>query len=563
MGVGPSTKNRRIWIIPMVVMLAMLLVIAGLTQANKAEATHGGTADLLMLSTTLVDHSTTLIAVEKEQAAVLGMSVDVVSAATWGTMTAAEFASYKAIVLGDPHCVSSGTAPIAAAEANRAVWGPVITGNVIVIGTDPDFHRTQGGAALTKGGINFATAEAGKTGAYITLSCYYFGVPTTSPVPVPVLDEFGTFNVHGQNVPGGTSCPADSHIVATHPAISALTDADLSNWGCSFHEGFVLPLPSDFLVLAIAKDVPSTFVAADGTSGTPYIIARGVEVISDIDLSPDGGVNEVGTDHTVTAHVTTDDPLPGTPVVNTLVTFTVLSGPNAGVTGTATTNASGLASFTYTGSRGVGTDVIVATFVDSSGVTQTSGTVEKHWVDPTPVPPTSTPVPPTPTPTPEPELQGRMTGGGSVPMAAGTSFSGIDIDAKKGGGGKPDPKPVTARHGFTLHCDSTAAPNNRLQVNWGKGNKFHLLSLDSAACSDDPTIDEANPVAGFDTLVGSGTGRYNGVDGATIEFTFTDAGEPGKNDEATMEIKDAGGDVVLTVSAKLKNGNHQAHPFGE
>jgi hypothetical protein len=30
-----------------------------------------------------------------------------------------------------------------------------------------------------------------------------------------------------------------------------------------------------------------------------------------------------------------------------------------------------------------------------------------------------------------------------------------------------------------------------------------------------------------------------------------------------MEIKDAGGDVVLTVSAKLKNGNHQAHPFGE
>lgn len=85
----------------------------------------------------------------------------------------------------------------------------------------------------------------------------------------PVLDPFGSFTVVGQ---GG--CPADSHIVARHPALTGLTDADLSNWGCSTHEGFVT-WPTNFLVLAISKDVLSSFVAPDGTTGAPYIIARG------------------------------------------------------------------------------------------------------------------------------------------------------------------------------------------------------------------------------------------------------------------------------------------------
>jgi hypothetical protein len=134
-------------------------------------------------------------------------------------------------------------------------------------------------------------------------------------------------------------------------------------------------------------------------------------------------------------------------------------------------------------------------------------------------------------------LDGRMTGGGSVFAQDGTRVT----------------------HGFELHCASVLDPNN-LQVNWGKGEKFHLESLDTAICSDDPNIDETPPVAGFDTFVGTGTGRYNGVSGATIEFTFTDAGEPGKLvDFAGITITDAGGDVVLTVGGGLDKGNHQAH----
>ncbi|MHB9111758.1 MAG: hypothetical protein ACYC4D_03905 [Thermoleophilia bacterium] len=134
--------------------------------------------------------------------------------------------------------------------------------------------------------------------------------------------------------------------------------------------------------------------------------------------------------------------------------------------------------------------------------------------------------------------QGRMTGGGTI-ISSLPSFEKVS-------------------HGMELHCDATLAPNN-LQVNWGKGNKFHLESLVSASCSDDPAIDPGSPTASFDTHQGSGTGRYNGVSGATAEWTFTDAGEPGKNDTAKIVIRDASGNVVLAKTGLL-TGNHQAHP---
>ncbi|MBI2876347.1 MAG: hypothetical protein HYY20_05650 [Candidatus Tectomicrobia bacterium] len=129
--------------------------------------------------------------------------------------------------------------------------------------------------------------------------------------------------------------------------------------------------------------------------------------------------------------------------------------------------------------------------------------------------------------------EGRMTGGGSV-------FQGSRVT-----------------HGFQLHCDASQGPNN-LEVNWN-GNRFHLETLTSAACSDAPNIDEAPPVAGFDTYKGEGTGRYNGVSGATAAWTFTDAGEPGGGDFAEIVITDANGNNVLTVSGFLNRGNHQAH----
>ena len=134
----------------------------------------------------------------------------------------------------------------------------------------------------------------------------------------------------------------------------------------------------------------------------------------------------------------------------------------------------------------------------------------------------------------------RMTGGGTI---VGKALVGL---------------PTEVKHGFELHCDATADPN-RLEVNWGKGNKFHLESLTSAICSDDPAIVPNPPVAGFDTYEGSGSGRYNGVSGATAKWVFKDAGEPGKDVTARIHIEDSGGATVVDLVGKLKVGNQQAH----
>jgi hypothetical protein len=130
--------------------------------------------------------------------------------------------------------------------------------------------------------------------------------------------------------------------------------------------------------------------------------------------------------------------------------------------------------------------------------------------------------------------KGRMTGGGSV-------FKGD----------------TRVTHGFEIRCN-LKKPNN-LEVNWPEGNNFHMTELTSAICTDDPAINPKPPKAPFDTFTGKGTGKLNGVSGAKIEFVFTDAGEPGTKDKATMKIWDNKNNLVLEVSGLLNKGNHQAH----
>lgn len=211
---------------------------------------------------------------EKSIAIAAGFTVVELDKDTWPTLTTADVATYKAIVLGDQFCAFSSPAVLDVVEKNRAVWSPAITGNVVVIGTDPSYHQSEqpGAKTLMNNSIRFAASEAGNlTGAYISLSCYYGAAPETT---VTVLDQFGVFRVRGN-----LDCYNKAHIVATHPAIDTLSDADISNWSCSVHE-ILFEFPTNFAPLAIAKDITGsgnrTFI--DGTSGVPYIIARGVKV---------------------------------------------------------------------------------------------------------------------------------------------------------------------------------------------------------------------------------------------------------------------------------------------
>ena len=354
-------------------LLLLTLLVSGLIWTGTAGATNGR---VLILDSTVTGG---MASYEAQAAVAAGKGVDIVDSAQWSAMTTAQFAAYDAIVLGDPTCVGEPS-PVAAPIANASTWEPAVDGNVILIGTDPTFHTTYGNNSagahqLIDNGVAFSGSDPGRTGLYLTLSCYYFDAPTNTPVPwLDGLSTFGSFAVRGQ-LDFGTGCPANSHIVASDPVLAGLSDANLSNWSCSTHESFD-QFPADFTVLVINEDIAQTYTASDGTVGGPYILVRGreVHVISDITLTPTSATNPVGTPHTVTATVREN----GSPVVGTMVAFSVVAGPNAGVTGTGITDVNGQATFTYT-SATPGTDLIRASFTDSAGHTQTSDTVSKTW----------------------------------------------------------------------------------------------------------------------------------------------------------------------------------------
>lgn len=129
-----------------------------------------------------------------------------------------------------------------------------------------------------------------------------------------------------------------------------------------------------------------------------------------------------------------------------------------------------------------------------------------------------------------------------------------------GGGKQVRVGDVFVTRGLTIHCDLLLS--NNLEVNWG-GNQFHMTEhLTTITCSDDPNVTQAPPSAPLDTLVGVGTGRYNGADGFTIRFTLVDAGEPGSSDRMAILIFETANpaNVVLNVPLQLMTGgNLQAH----
>gem|GEM_PF-2759337 len=245
--------------------LAALIAIAGKAYAMPAP----DASSVLILAESV---SGGLASNEATAATAHGLTPVVVTDADWSAMTAAEFATYRALVLGDPTCGGIGTGSyIDAAIANRVVWSSVVDGNIIVNGTDPVFHQFSGGYSMTDSGVAFAGDIAGKTGLYVSLSCYYHdALPST---PVPVLDQFGAFSVTG------VGCYNNAHIVAAHPALAGMTDASLSNWSCSVHEAFD-GFPGDFLPLVIANGVLTGAISfPDGSSGPPYVLARGEELV--------------------------------------------------------------------------------------------------------------------------------------------------------------------------------------------------------------------------------------------------------------------------------------------
>jgi hypothetical protein len=380
----PESSRHRRRVLGALLAAAILPVVGLTTQATARAASIANTALILGDSVTPgVAPDGSGDSLEQYEAIQDGFTTTVVTGAQWDAMTAAQFASYQVLIIGDPTCDPSG-ASFAAALADETTWEPVVMssgGNKVLIGTDPTYHYVVNGVPgdkLEGGGIAFAGAVGGSTGAYVDLSCAYDS--SSAGTAVPLLDGLSThgsgqFTVIGEG--SISACATGVNIVASSGPTSGLTDADLSDWNCSVHEAFD-KFPSDYTPLALAPSssgFPSSYCADDIETGafvcgSPYLMVSGsgVHVTSNVTLTPSSQtISACGTPSaSLVANVSTNSG----PVSGASVVFNVDSGPNVGRTFTGTTDSSGNVTFTYPDSGGAGTDSVSATYTDPSGATQ-------------------------------------------------------------------------------------------------------------------------------------------------------------------------------------------------
>ena len=112
-----------------------------------------------------------------------------------------------------------------------------------------------------------------------------------------------------------------------------------------------------------------------------------------ITLAPPTSVQPVGVTYTATATVTDAS---NQPTPNVTVNFIVLSGPNAGKTGTGTTDSNGNATFSYS-SVLLGTDILQASVTNATGGSIKSDQVTTTWTSADPCPAPTGPPDPTQT----------------------------------------------------------------------------------------------------------------------------------------------------------------------
>jgi hypothetical protein len=202
-----------------------------------------------------------------------GFNVTVWSTTQWASATTAQFAAFNVIVFAD--CPPGSTDPTRwnTAIANESIWSPAVTGNGVLLGTDPDNHTQQ---TIVQELVTYAAADPlGRTGIYAALSQVYDSAAVGTLVPL--LSGLGNFTV-GSASENSDSGVNEAHVVAFSPAMVGITDATLSNWDYSVHEGFDSWAPP-FQPLAIATDSPvKSYTAPDGTQGFVYMLLSGTQV---------------------------------------------------------------------------------------------------------------------------------------------------------------------------------------------------------------------------------------------------------------------------------------------
>lgn len=506
-GAASSTTRHRLGLL-----LTLSFVVLGVMLLAGPSAAHAASPQALILTDSVsvpgpppapAGESIEQYAAEQD-----GYTVTLVDGAQWDAMSAADFAKYQVVVIGDPTC---GFDNFEAAVTNETTWEPVVMGsggNKVIIGTDPTFHQYAHTNAyqLQKNGIAFAGAVGGATGAYVDLSCTYTGA---SPgTPVPLLDGLSSHGP-GSFTAGGAPCAGAIAIVAASGPTAGLTDDDLSNWECSVHN-FFDKWPADYTPLALATDpsVPVTYTGTDATtgatvSGSPYIMVSGsgVTVKSNLTLNPPSQTLATGSSASVVATLVNGS---GVPISGASIEFDITGGPNSGKTFTGTTDGSGDTTFTYTGSGGPGTDSIVATYTSSSGVTS-QGTASVTW--------TASAAPTTLTTS----LSGSGKSGANITVPAGSSVS--DSATLSGTNSSTAGGTVTYNVYSDSGCAMTAAPADKENVTNGSVANSSAVTLTTpgtyywtASYSGDPNNGPSASTCGSETVTVTAVGKPPTVD---------------------------------------------------
>jgi len=262
--------------------------------------------------------------------------------------------SIIAVILDDPSQTNDNTIVL-------LFGAQEITGDTFAIGLAEPIDKSDSNLVLDMSlGISFGYQATTHTVQYSIVEVNGNCMTTSAGGQDDGYDADGGLLTVG-GIGDSNDNPADPYATPTEPR----SDDELYN---------LIPFVSDGDTgINVYTENPSNndniFFASLYLASTTAVVGEGIL------LAPVSASNPVGTGHTVTA--TVQDDL-GNPIVGRDVTFEVVSGPHVGETGAATTDASGEATFTYTGTS-VGTDAIEATMMDSSGNPVTSNRVTKEW----------------------------------------------------------------------------------------------------------------------------------------------------------------------------------------
>jgi Bacterial Ig-like domain (group 1) len=205
-------------------------------------------------------------------------------------------------------------------------------------------------------------------------------VDPRQPVP-PVFNYWGSFVI-----------PPHGSAILTQTAFINFDTSDYPIFGC----GQFLPDDTEFPKITVTSGGRSTsyldlahiidtfgydhggFCGPDTNESLQWREIAGSASTSpgQLALAPAAAANPLGALYTATAAATDAG---GSPLAGVTVVFTVASGPNAGLTAQAVTDANGLATFSYTGTT-AGTDTLSAAITNASGGVIPSSPVTALWL---------------------------------------------------------------------------------------------------------------------------------------------------------------------------------------